>query len=117
MEFFKYTRTFNFMGKSKIAMVFSIILVLASYALLATKGLNYGIDFSGGTLVQVKYNQAAPIDKIRDVVTVDMAFFDLSMLSLFYPLYRDKHNLSSRVFCSPPNTTFLGFLLSSSACF
>ena len=39
MEFFKYTRTFNFMGKSKIAMIFSIILVLASYALLELKVL------------------------------------------------------------------------------
>jgi len=66
MEFFKYTRTFNFMGKSKIAMVFSIILVLASYALLATKGLNYGVDFAGGTIVQVKYDTTAPIDTMRD---------------------------------------------------
>jgi len=66
MEFFKYTRTFNFMGKSKMAMVFSIILVLASYALLATKGLNYGVDFAGGTIVQVKYDTTAPIDTMRD---------------------------------------------------
>ncbi len=66
MEFFRYTRTFNFMGKSKIAMAFSIVLVLASYALLATKGLNYGVDFAGGTIVQVKYDTAAPIDSMRD---------------------------------------------------
>ena len=65
MEFFKYTRTFNFMGKSKIAMVFSIALVLASYVLLATKGLNYGVDFAGGTVVQVKYDTKAPIDAMR----------------------------------------------------
>ncbi len=66
MEFFKYTRTFNFMGKSKMAMIISVILVLASYALLATKGLNYGVDFAGGTIVQVKYDAAAPIDAMRD---------------------------------------------------
>ena len=65
MEFFKYTRTFNFMGKSKLAMVFSIAIVLASYALLATKGLNYGVDFAGGTVVQVKYDTTAPIDAMR----------------------------------------------------
>ena len=65
MEFFKYTRTFNFMGKSKIAMIFSIILVLSSYALLMTKGLNYGVDFAGGTIVQVKYDTDAPIDAMR----------------------------------------------------
>ena len=66
MEFFRYTRTFNFMGKSKIAMIFSIILVLSSYALLATKGLNYGVDFAGGTIVQVKYDTTAPIDSMRE---------------------------------------------------
>jgi preprotein translocase subunit SecF len=41
-------------------------LVLASYAILATKGLNYGIDFAGGTIVQVKYDTKAPIEKMRD---------------------------------------------------
>ncbi len=65
MEFFKYTRTFNFMGKSKIAMIISILLVVSSYAVLATKGLNYGVDFAGGTIVQVKYDTDAPIKKMR----------------------------------------------------
>jgi preprotein translocase subunit SecF len=66
MEFFKYKHPLDFMGKSKIAMTISIILVLASYAILATKGLNYGIDFAGGTIVQVKYDTKAPIEKMRD---------------------------------------------------
>jgi len=66
MEFFKYTKTFNFMGKSKLAMVLSIVLVLSSFLILATKGLNYGVDFAGGTIVQVKYNTAAPIDEMRE---------------------------------------------------
>ena len=66
MEFFKYTRTFNFMGKSKIAMIFSVVLVLSSFALLMTKGLNYGVDFAGGTVVQVQYDTNAPIDAMRE---------------------------------------------------
>ena len=74
MEFFKYTRTFNFMGKSKFAMVFSIILVLASYTILATKGLNYGVDFAGGTIVQVKYDTTAPIDNMRDKLKTNEIF-------------------------------------------
>lgn len=74
MEFFKYTRTFNFMGKSKFAMVFSIFLVLASYALLATKGLNYGVDFAGGTVVQVKYDTTAPIDAMREKLKSNVLF-------------------------------------------
>ena len=74
MEFFKYTRTFNFMGKSKLAMILSIILVLASYALLATKGLNYGVDFAGGTIVQVKYDTTAPIDDMREKLKTNKLF-------------------------------------------
>ena len=54
------------MGKSKLAMIISIVLVLSSYALLLTKGLNFGVDFAGGTIVQVKYKDAAPIDKMRE---------------------------------------------------
>jgi len=74
MEFFKYTKTFNFMGKSKFAMVFSILLVLASYAVLMTKGLNYGVDFAGGTVIQVKYESAAPIDAMREKLKEDKIF-------------------------------------------
>ncbi len=74
MEFFKSTKTYDFMGKSKAAMVFSIVLVLASYVLLFTKGLNYGVDFAGGTIVQVKYDKAAPIDLIREKLKVNEIF-------------------------------------------
>ena len=66
MEFFKYTRTFNFMGKSKLAMVFSLLLLVVSYGVLFTKGLNYGVDFAGGTVIQVKYDSVAPIDTMRE---------------------------------------------------
>ncbi|MDA3908432.1 MAG: protein translocase subunit SecF [Sulfurimonas sp.] len=74
MEFFKYTRTFNFMGKSRAAMIFSVILVLASLALLMTKGLNYGVDFAGGTIVQVKYDTPAPIDDMREKLKSNKLF-------------------------------------------
>jgi len=79
MEFFRYTRTFNFMGKSKFAMVVSIFLVVASYAILATKGLNYGVDFAGGTVVQVKYDTAAPINKMRDALKGNPLFAGASI--------------------------------------
>ncbi len=74
MEFFKNTKTYDFMGKSKAAMVLSVVLVLASYVLLFTKGLNYGVDFAGGTIVQVKYDKAAPIDLIRENLKVNEVF-------------------------------------------
>lgn len=43
----------------------SSLLVIASLFLIFTKGLNFGIDFAGGTIVQVKYDGKAPIDEMR----------------------------------------------------
>ena len=68
MEIFKNDKIYQFMGKRIPFLFLSGLLVLASIVLLATKGLNFGIDFAGGTIVQVKYDQKAPIDKIRDVL-------------------------------------------------
>ena len=74
MEIFKSNKTYDFMGKRLPFLSFSAFLVIASFVLIFTKGLNLGIDFSGGTLVQVKYTQAAPIQKIRDVLSTDERF-------------------------------------------
>ena len=74
MEFFKYTRIFNLMGQSKKAMMVSLTLLLISYTLLATKGLNYGVDFAGGTIVQVKYDTEAPIDEMRAKLKTNTVF-------------------------------------------
>ncbi|CAI6145826.1 MAG: Protein translocase subunit SecF [uncultured Sulfurimonas sp.] len=79
MEFFRYTRTFNFMGKSKMAMFLSVAVVLASYAILVTKGLNYGVDFAGGTVVQVKYETTAPINKMRQALKGNELFASASI--------------------------------------
>lgn len=65
MQIFKKNKIYNFMGISKPSLILSTILVLVSFVLLGTKGLNYGLDFTGGTLIQVKYENNAPIDKIR----------------------------------------------------
>ncbi|QFR49779.1 protein translocase subunit SecF [Sulfurimonas lithotrophica] len=85
MEFFKYTKTFNFMGKSKLAMVLSIVLVLGSYVLLATKGLNYGVDFAGGTVIQVKYDKNAPIDDMREKLKSNKLFDGASITEFGSP--------------------------------
>ncbi|MBT3281278.1 MAG: protein translocase subunit SecF [Campylobacteraceae bacterium] len=66
MEIFKSEKTYNFMGKRIPFLGLSLFLVLASIGLIFTKGLNLGVDFSGGTIVQVQYENAAPISKIRD---------------------------------------------------
>ena len=68
MEFFKTDKIFDFMGKRLPFLGLSFVLVIASIIILFTKGLNFGIDFAGGTVVQVKYEQAAPISQIRDTL-------------------------------------------------
>ena len=68
MEIFKSDKIYNFMGKRIPFLGFSSILLIASIFLLLTKGVNFGIDFAGGTIVQVKYEQKAPIDDIRNTL-------------------------------------------------
>jgi preprotein translocase subunit SecD len=58
----------NFMGGRKIAALCSAVLVAASVAGAAILGLNFGIDFRGGTMLEVRTEQAADIGKIREVV-------------------------------------------------
>jgi len=65
MELFRYSKPIGLMGKSKIAMAISSLLVIASLFMIFTKGLNFGIDFAGGTIIQVKYETQAPIDVMR----------------------------------------------------
>lgn len=55
----------DFMGKRQLALIFSALLILASIGSLFTQGLKLGIDFTGGTLVEVGYEQAADLDSIR----------------------------------------------------
>lgn len=67
MEIFKTEKIYNLMAKRVAFLGLSSIFVIASIILLLTKGLNFGIDFAGGTIIQVKYEQAAPINQLRDI--------------------------------------------------
>ncbi len=58
----------EFVKKAPVFGGVSLLLVLASLALIFTKGFNYGIDFSGGTEVQVKFDKAVQADEIRSLV-------------------------------------------------
>lgn len=55
----------DFIGNRKIALIFSGILTIISIVSLATRGLDMGIDFTGGTLIEVGYQQAADLDQLR----------------------------------------------------
>lgn len=56
---------FDFMGKRKLAMVFSLTLLVISIGSLITKGLNFGLDFTGGTAVVVDFEKDIELDTIR----------------------------------------------------
>ena len=68
MEVFKTEKIYDFMSKRFAFLGLSSFLIVASIVLLFTKGLNFGIDFVGGTIVQVKYEQTAPINQVRDIL-------------------------------------------------
>lgn len=65
----KEKQPFDFMGFRKTASVFSILLVIASVVLLGVRGLNYGMDFTGGTSVEFEYAEAPNLDEIRSTLT------------------------------------------------
>jgi len=68
MEFFKKTN-FDFIGIRKYAYAFSIITFLISLGYLLVHGPNYGIDFTGGTSLQVKFNTPTEPGQIRSAIS------------------------------------------------
>lgn len=74
MEFFSQHKVYDFMKVSRFFIVTTLSLALVSVILFFTQGLSYGIDFAGGTVVQLKYEQAAPMDKIREELSKDKLF-------------------------------------------
>ena len=73
MEFFKIKNDIPFMSYGKITTSISLLTFLFSVFFLAAKGLNFGVDFTGGTVVEVHYAQPADLVKVREqLATVGM---------------------------------------------
>ncbi len=68
MEFFKIRRVIPFMRYALVFNVISAVTFLAAVYFLSAKGLNFSIEFTGGTLVEVNYPRAAEIDKVRQAL-------------------------------------------------
>jgi len=77
----KGSRAIAFMSRRKIAAMFSAVLLLISIGSLATRGLQLGIDFTGGTLVEVAYPQAADLEQIQ--LTLSEVGLDDAVVQLF----------------------------------
>ncbi len=76
MDFLKKDTNLDFLGKRKMALVISMILIVIGIASLVTRGLNFGIDFTGGTLVEVGYDEAIEISSVRGALQ-DAGFDDV----------------------------------------
>jgi preprotein translocase subunit SecF len=77
MRLIKDKTNINFLGitRRKISLSISVLLIIASLVSLAMRGLEFGIDFTGGVLLEVGYEQAADLESIRDNLA-DAGFSD-----------------------------------------
>jgi preprotein translocase subunit SecF len=68
MQILQLKNTVEFMKYRKIAMVFSALLMIASIVSLTVNKLNFGLDFTGGTLIEVGFEEAADLQKLRQLM-------------------------------------------------
>jgi len=68
MEFFRIKRDIPFMRYALVFNVISLVTFLLAVLFLATRGLNFGIDFRGGTVIEVAYNHAVDFNRLRGAI-------------------------------------------------
>lgn len=86
MQILQLKNTVAFMSYRKAALLLSVVLMLASVFSLATNKLNFGLDFTGGTLIEIGFEKAADLNKIRAIM--DSNGFDDAVVK-FYGSSRD----------------------------
>jgi preprotein translocase subunit SecF len=67
-QILKADKTIDFMRWSKVAFMLSIVMIGAALFTLSTKWLNWGLDFTGGTLIEVGFEQPANLEEIREAL-------------------------------------------------
>lgn len=68
MEIFNHNANVNFLGMRKISIGIAVLLMLASIALLAVRGLDYGLDFTGGVSAEISYQQPVAVADVREAL-------------------------------------------------
>lgn len=81
MQLFKTQTNFDFMGKRRFALILSGALIIVAFGSLFTRVLNFGIDFTGGTLIEVGY--AEPVDLTGVRSTLEQAGFGEAVVQHF----------------------------------
>ena len=66
MEFFRIKKDIPFMSYGKLTTTISLVTFLLAVFFLAAKGLNFGVDFTGGTVIEVHYAQPSDTNKVRE---------------------------------------------------
>jgi len=66
MEFFRIKQDIPFMSYGKITTSISLVTFIVAIIFLATRGLNFGVDFTGGTVLEMHYAQPADLKKVRE---------------------------------------------------
>ncbi len=78
MDIIKSNTAINFMGQRKLAVVFSVVLILLSIGSLSLRGLNFGLDFTGGTLIELSYSESPELNDVRSTLT-DAGFAEFTV--------------------------------------
>ena len=78
MEWFRISRDIPFMRYALLFNIISLVTFLVAVGSLATRGLHLGVDFTGGTVMEVAYPEAADLDKVRQAVA-QLGFTDASV--------------------------------------
>ena len=81
MQLLKNLTTIDFIGLRKTALLVSVILIVASVYSLSKQGLNYGIDFTGGTKVELVYQSDVDVNELRNTLTSNG--YDDAVVQLF----------------------------------
>ena len=68
MEFFRIRKDIPFMRHALVFNIISLITFVLAVVLLVTKGLHLGVEFTGGTVMEINYGHAVDVDKIRDTL-------------------------------------------------
>ena len=74
-------RVINFMGVRHLAFAMTVVLTLVSLGSLAIKGLNFGLDFTGGTLIELSYEQPVALEQVR--AQLSRSGFDSAVVQSF----------------------------------